>query len=180
MKKPFIDEGNNIIYLMTSELDGNHFGMVATWIENASLRIDEVRFTFALSKFNSSTHAILKSKKFIIHTLPKHEFNLAFKFGAFHSADTDKFLDEDFFIHPSGIRVLKKASGYGLTDVVSELETEDRHILYCSMQSFEVLNEGECLKHRDFFEQLTIKQKEILSLKYKSDSERDTPSSSCL
>lgn len=175
MKKPFIDESNNIVYLITSELAGNHYGMVATWVASASLRTDETRFTLPLSRYNNSANAIMSSGKFIIHTLPKSEFNLAFKFGGFHSNEIDKFQGENYLIDSSGIRVLKDAASYGVVEVINKIDADDRHILYCRMRSHEVLKDVETLKQCDLFQQLNPEQRGVLSSKYLSDSKRDTP-----
>jgi flavin reductase (DIM6/NTAB) family NADH-FMN oxidoreductase RutF len=175
MKKPFIDENNNIVYVLTSELNGIHYGMVATWVASASLRTDETRFTLPLSKHNHSAKAIMSSGKFIIHTIPKSDYNLAFKFGGFHSTEVDKFQGENFVVDPSGIRILKNSASYGFAEVIGQIDADDRHILYCKMKSYEVLKDVEILKQSDLFHQLNPEQRDILSSKYLADSKRDTP-----
>jgi len=172
----FINEDDSTIYVITSELDDKHYGMVATWICPASLRTDELRFTLALSKFNHSKKPILTTRKFIIHKLPLNQFMTAYRMGLHHSEEVDKFIDESYSTHESGVRVLKNASSYGLGSVLSFLETEDRYILYCSAGNI-LFNQKSIqeLTQKDLFSQLTESDRLLLGKKYLNDCERDTP-----
>ena len=76
--KNFIEESNLGVHILTSEFEGKHYAMLATWICPASLRIDELRFTLPLSKYNESAKAIIGSKKFILHKLRKSSFKTDF------------------------------------------------------------------------------------------------------
>ncbi len=174
---PFFNEKDLTVFILTSELGGKHYGMVATWICPASLRTDELRFTLPLSKFNDSAKAILSTKKFILHKLSKSDFNLAFKMGSSHSNDVDKFQGEDFDIHSSGLRILKSSISHGVAEVLGSIEVEDRHILYCSLKEIKNKPTSElALSQADLFSQLTEEKRSILGAKYISDSKRDTPS----
>jgi flavin reductase (DIM6/NTAB) family NADH-FMN oxidoreductase RutF len=174
--KPFFNENDFPVFVITSELEGKHFGMVATWICPASLRTDELRFTLPISKFNESTKAILSRRKFILHKLPKSRFETAFNMGSKHSSEMDKFQSEEFEIHESGARILKSSLSFGAAQVLSFIEAEDRFILYCSLKDIREINIKEpILSQQDLFSQLNEDQRKILGKKYLQDSERDTP-----
>ncbi len=163
MMKPFFNENDFTVFVITSELEGKHFGMVATWICPASLRTDELRFTLPISKFNDSTRIILTTRKFILHKLPKSRFETAFNM-------------EEFEIHESGARILKLSLSFGAAEVISYIEAEDRFILYCSLKDIKEINNKEpSLSQQDLFSQLNEDQRKILGKKYLLDSERDTP-----
>lgn len=174
--KPFFNENDFTVFVITSELEGKHFGMVATWICPASLRTDELRFTLPISKFNDSTRIILTTRKFILHKLPKSRFETAFNMGSNHSSAVDKFQSEEFEIHESGARILKLSLSFGAAEVISYIEAEDRFILYCSLKDIKETNNKEpSLSQQDLFFQLNEDQRKILGKKYLLDSERDTP-----
>jgi flavin reductase (DIM6/NTAB) family NADH-FMN oxidoreductase RutF len=173
---PFFNENDFTVFVITSELDGKHFGMVATWICPASLRTDELRFTLPLSKYNDSAKAILGSRKFLLHKLPKSQFMTAFNMGSRHSTQVDKFQSEEFEIHESGARALKSSMSFGVAEVISLIEAEDRFILYCSLKNIKETNTKEpSLSQLDLFSQLNEEQRKVLGEKYLFDSQRDTP-----
>jgi flavin reductase (DIM6/NTAB) family NADH-FMN oxidoreductase RutF len=148
--------------------------MIATWVTLASLRKSELRFTLALSKFNHSANAILKSGEFIIHTLFQSDCELAYKFGAFHSNDVNKFHGFDFNKHKSGIKLLSTAKAHGFCQVLKMIETEDRFVLYCNSSEFnEPKDFKQSLTQSYFFQNITPEQSKILSSKYLADSRRD-------
>ena len=174
----FIDENNLTVYILTSEYEGKHYGMVATWICPASLRTDELRFTLALSKHNDSVNAIVRSRKFILHKISASSFKVALKMGSSHSNSVDKFLGEDFHVHESGLRVLKSSLAFGLASVISSMETEDRFILYCAVSKINSFDENTSgLTQKELFAQLSDDERKILGTKYINDSLRDTPKS---
>ena len=174
--KNFIEENNLAVHVLTSELEGKHYAMVATWICPASLRTDELRFTLPLSKYNDSAKAIIGSKNFILHKLTKKSFETAFKMGSSHSSEVDKFHGEEFQIHASGARVLKSALASGYAKVITHMETEDRYILYCSLSEIKSNIDNESpLTQGDLFAQLREEDRKTLGAKYLSDCNRDTP-----
>ena len=174
--KQLINDDLQSVYVLTSELEGNHYGMVATWICPASLRSDELRFTIPISKFNDSLKPIIHHKKFMLHLLGVSDFKLAFKMGAGHSSSLNKFEDINYTEHPSGLRILDTAISYGLTEVISWLETEDRFILYCKIREvIERRLDTSPLYQQDFFKQLNDAERKILKTKFMEDSRRDTP-----
>jgi flavin reductase (DIM6/NTAB) family NADH-FMN oxidoreductase RutF len=147
--------------------------MIATWIMPASLRKDELRFSFALSKFNDSANAILNTGNFILHELPKSSYKLASKFGGHHSLTSNKFDGVPFTIHHSGIRLLEDVQAYAFSQVISKLETNDRYLLYCKSDEFKIFGDKDSLTQESLFEQIDFPDKQVLSSKYISDTLRD-------
>jgi flavin reductase (DIM6/NTAB) family NADH-FMN oxidoreductase RutF len=175
----FINESHNTVFVMTALSHGHHYAMVATWLAPASLRTDEVRFTFALSRHNRSADAILETKRFIIHKLPETEYLTAFSMGHEHSNEVDKFRQTPFTTGAEGIRILAGASAFGLAHVLGELPTEDRVILYCAVREFVVKDpESRELTQEQLFHRLSQEQRDILTARYLADGRRDTPMSS--
>lgn len=172
---PFINEDYNDVYIITSELDGHHLGMVVTWISIASLRNDELRFILSLSKYNETTQAIILRRNFIIHKIPKSSYKVAYRFGSSHSSERDKFEGEDYDVHKSGIRILSLACSYGYAEILEQMETEDRFIVYCKIREVIDLKNDDSLKQKDLFSLISAEEKQILSNKYSRDSLRDTP-----
>lgn len=169
-----INDDNNKIYIITSRLQDTHFGMVATWITLASLRKDELRFTFSLSKFNNSAKAILETGEFIIHEIDESDFNVAYVFGLNHSLEIDKFQGLEMQTHSSGIRVLKNSISYAYVEVVKEMETEDRIVLYCRSEEI-IKNKANSISliQSRLFKLLNNEQRKSLENKYISDCKRD-------
>jgi len=172
----FFDENDNTIYLLTSKLGEHHCGMIATWVCMASLRTDEIRFTLSLSKFNDSCESIMKTGKFLIHKIPKSEYRTAYRFGSNHSKKIDKFLEDDFEIHSSGLKLFKRATNFGYAEMINTMDTEDRFILYCRLIQICNIKNQDTLKQKDLFELVTEEERSNLSSKYQNDSQRDTPS----
>ena len=162
------------VYVLTTNWEGRHYGMTATWVCKASLRSDELRLTVPLSKYNQTTKAILASQSFLLHLLPPSAASVAFTFGAFHSEEVDKFEGLQTQLHATGSKVLNVANRYGWAQVISTLETEDRIIVYCSIKEVVTLkNKIQLLTSERFFEQLDSAQKSTLHEKFKSNSDRD-------
>lgn len=174
MNTTIISDDNSKIYIITSRLQDKHYGMVATWLTNASLRKDELRFTLALSKFNNSAQAILQTGEFIVHQISEKDFNLAYIFGFYHSDDHNKFSSTEYFDHRSGIRVLKNAQDHAYAEVINHIKTEDRHILYCTCKNYSAIQKTEPpLVQSRLFSLLNEEQRLNLEKKYQADCVRD-------
>jgi len=169
----FLSVKNLVVYILTSAHEGKHYGMAATWVTPASLRLDEVRFTVALSKFNDSTAAIRATKKFLLQILPNNEARTAFRMGVLHSNEGGKFEDEAFTETDSGHRRLNHAIASNEAQVISELETEDRFILYCRMSPIKNTSNLEPLTHQCLFNQLSDSELAQLDQKFKQNSAQD-------
>lgn len=163
------------LYAITSVKSGKHYAMIAAWVAPASLRTNEIRFTLTLSKDNHSTATIMTAKQFLIQPLPESAFKMAFKFGLYHSERFDKFKNEEFMAHESGLRILKIAKAYGLAKIISHLENEDRIILNCAVDKMIKNSQDQTtLNKQNLFSQITESERTLLQQKFKNDSERET------
>lgn len=173
--QPLINESDFTIYALSTELEGKKFAMIATWVMTASLRTDELRFTIALSKFNDSTAAILKTKKFNIQTIDQKVPEVVYTLGSTHSLSYDKFAEPIWDYSTEHLPLLKVSMQASEAEVLSYLETDDRFIAYCRVTKNLRQFDGETLKQKDIFVLLPEKMKNELGLKYSNDCKRDTP-----
>jgi flavin reductase (DIM6/NTAB) family NADH-FMN oxidoreductase RutF len=175
MVNSLINENNFPLYIISTRSEEKKFAMVATWVMVASLRQDELRFTLALSKYNDSARAILKTRSFNIHTISESEIEIAYIIGSDHSSLVDKFTNIPWGISSNGIPYLRNANAYSEAEVISEMETEDRYIIYCRCKNFKIFNTLPELTQSRFLSLLSNEKRNALSEKYQSDCKRDTP-----
>ena len=113
---------------MTAAYDGRRNGLVATFVNNASIVAHLPRVTIGIARHHFTWELIAASQTFALHLISENQLDWVWHFGLQSGRDVDKFADMVVRQNESGIPILPDAIGWLECRVESTMDTGDRTI----------------------------------------------------
>ena len=101
------------VWLITAHADSRRGGLIATFVNPASIVPDLPRMVIGLSRSHHTTALIEASGACALHLLGEQHLDLVWRFGLQSGRDVDKFAGLDLSVHgPTGSPILGDAIGW--------------------------------------------------------------------
>ena len=101
------------LWLVSAAADGVRAGLIATFVNQASIVPDMPRVVVGLAQQHHTAQTIARSGRFVLHLLTEDQVDLVWRFGLRSGRDGDKW---------DGITCVETASGPRLTDALAWVE----------------------------------------------------------
>lgn len=131
------------LWLVTTEHEGKHSGLIATFVSKASIVPELPRVTLGLAKHHHTCGQVRSSGRFTLHLLWPDQLDLIWRFGLSSSKDTDKFAGLDTRISPLGNPLINSALGWIDCKVETSVDIGDRILFLAEVRDGE--NHGNSL-----------------------------------
>ncbi len=122
------------LWLVTAQADGVRAGLIATFVNQASIVPAMPRLVVGLAKQHHTAQVLAHSGRFVLHLLTEEQIDMVWRFGLHSGRDVDKW---------SGLATADAAGGPRLADalawldchVEAALDTGDRTIYLAAVEA---------------------------------------------
>lgn len=129
------------LWLVTAEADGERAGLIATFVNQASIVPAMPRVVVGLAKQHHTAQVIARKGRFVLHLLTEEQIDIVWRFGLHSGRDVDKW---------TGIGCVDAAGGPRLTEalawldcrVEAALDTGDRTVYLAAVDDGRVERAG--------------------------------------
>ena len=129
------------VWLITAHADSRRGGLIATFVNPASIVPDLPRMVIGLSRSHHTTALIEASGACALHLLGEQHLDLVWRFGLQSGRDVDKFAGLDLSVHgPTGSPILGDAIGWLDCRVEARQDAGDRSLFLLEVVQSRVTN----------------------------------------
>jgi flavin reductase (DIM6/NTAB) family NADH-FMN oxidoreductase RutF len=130
------------LWLVTAEADGKRGGMIATFVNQASLTPDYPRVVVGIARHHFTWGLIEASNAFALHLLGQANFAWLPHFGVRSGHDTDKLAGWNTSTAMTGSPILADSIGWLDCSVEARLDSGDRTLYLAQVVQSQVTNFG--------------------------------------
>jgi flavin reductase (DIM6/NTAB) family NADH-FMN oxidoreductase RutF len=116
------------VWLLSARNDGHGAGLIATFVNQASIVPELPRVVVGLAKQHHTAQAIASSRSFVLHLLTESQIDLVWRFGLHSGRDEDKWAGIAFDDSLYGGRRLTDALAWLDCRLEASLDIGDRHV----------------------------------------------------
>jgi flavin reductase (DIM6/NTAB) family NADH-FMN oxidoreductase RutF len=136
------------VWLVTARIGPRQGGLIATWVNSASLVAELPRMTISISHYHHTWTLIEASQAFALHLLGEQHLPWISRFGLQSGRDIDKFADVETIQSQSGSPILNDALGWFDCRVETSMDIGDRTIYLAQVLESQVTNLGSPLTQK--------------------------------
>jgi flavin reductase (DIM6/NTAB) family NADH-FMN oxidoreductase RutF len=114
------------LWLVTAQANDQHSGLIATFVNPASIVPELPRFLVGLAKTHRTQELVEASGAFALHLLAPHNLDWVWRFGTTSGRSIDKFAGLDVRTAMTGSPLLTGAIGWLDCRVEERMDTGDR------------------------------------------------------
>jgi flavin reductase (DIM6/NTAB) family NADH-FMN oxidoreductase RutF len=136
------------IWLVTAQADSRRGGLIATFVNPASIVAELPRMVVGLARSHHTWELVEASKAFALHLLGEQHLDWVWRFGLQSGRDSDKFAGLEWAPGPTGSPILKDAIGWMDCRVEARQHTGDRTLYLAEVVESRVTHFGQPLTEK--------------------------------
>lgn len=140
-----LDRMGRTPWILTAQDGGTMGGLVATFVNNASLVPALPRLTIGIARHHHTWGLIRRSRAFAAHLVDEPHVDLIWRFGLASGRDTDKFEGLEWHGAGTGSPVLGRTLAWLDCRVEAELDIGDRTIFVAAIVDGALIGPGDAL-----------------------------------
>jgi flavin reductase (DIM6/NTAB) family NADH-FMN oxidoreductase RutF len=160
-------------WIITAHSENNAGGLVATFVNNASLVPRLPRLLIGIARHHHTWDLIQRSRSFAAHLVDEDQCELIWRFGLVSGRSVNKLSGVRWYRSATGSPVLQDALAWLDCTVEAELDVGDRTIFVASIVDGHVNRNGVALTSRRVFELASAAQHQQLQEERYRDEEID-------
>ena len=160
------------LWLITAEVEDQLGGLIATFVQTASLVADMPRVVVGLAKHHHTTSLIAESRVFGLHSLSEANIDLVWHFGMQSGKAANKFADIDYELN-QGVPLLRNVPLTMQCQVEAVMDAGDRLLFLSAIESVEKNFDAQPLFRNRMVELATPEQLAEMRRQRETDSETD-------
>jgi flavin reductase (DIM6/NTAB) family NADH-FMN oxidoreductase RutF len=162
-----------VLWLVTAQFGENTGGLIATFVQQASLVPTVPRMLIAIAKHHHTWDLIARSRSFSLHLIREAQIEWVDRFGLHSGRTSDKFAGLQTRTGVTGSPILEGAVLCIECRVETSMDTGDRTVYLGEVVSFERGVDGPPLRLKRTLELLTEQQRSELRRRTVNDIELD-------
>jgi flavin reductase (DIM6/NTAB) family NADH-FMN oxidoreductase RutF len=160
-------------WIITSSSAGDSGGLVATFVNNASLVPALPRLVTGIARHHYTWELIQRSRAFAAHLVDEHQCELIWKFGLASGRHVNKFADVKWRRGQTGSPVLEDALAWVDCSVEAELDIGDRTLYVAAVVDAGVSRPGAALTEKRILELANQEQRSRMEEQRRRDEKLD-------
>jgi flavin reductase (DIM6/NTAB) family NADH-FMN oxidoreductase RutF len=162
------------IWLVTAQHGSRRSGLIATFVNPASIVPDLPRMLIGLSRLHYTCDLVEQSGALALHLLSEHQLAYVWRFGLHSGQEHDKFEGLNVSAAETGSPILSECIGWMDCRVESKQPTGDRVVYLVDVVEARVVNFGPPLTQRRLLELAPPEQLAEMKRQRHNDSIADT------
>jgi flavin reductase (DIM6/NTAB) family NADH-FMN oxidoreductase RutF len=143
------------LWLVTSAHGGDHGGLIATFVTNASLAPEEPRVVIGIAKHHFTWELIDRSKSFSLHLVDQTRVEWVRRFGLTSGRDSDKFVGLNPKTAANGCPLFTDAIFWSECNVEASFDIGDRTLFLGRVTNCGKGSNGRSLRMSEMLKSLT-------------------------
>lgn len=143
---------NPPLWLVTSQYKSERGGLIATFVNQASISLEHPRVLIGLARTHHTWELVEASGMFVLHLISEDHIDLVWEFGLQSTRNAAKFADIEIVKTPLGLPRLEQANAWMECRVEESMQTGDRTIYLAEVTAAELLRSGRLLTQKRMLE----------------------------
>jgi flavin reductase (DIM6/NTAB) family NADH-FMN oxidoreductase RutF len=161
------------VWIVTAAHEGHRAGLVATFINPASIVPQMPRIVAGIAKTHETWKLIEASGAFALHLVDESQLDLVWRFGLQSSRDADKFAGVETTVAATGSPIVCEALAWLDCRVEGRLDTGDRTIFLAAVVDAAILRDQRPLNLQRLLQIAPDEKRAILCEQMTADAARD-------
>jgi flavin reductase (DIM6/NTAB) family NADH-FMN oxidoreductase RutF len=171
--KPLFDHIDREVWIVTAAHGGQRGGLVATFVNPASIVPDMPRVLVGIAKTHETYALIEGSAAFALHLVDESQLDLVWRFGLQSSRDVDKFANLNIETAATGSPLLCNALAWLDCRVEGRMDIGDRMVYLAQVVDANLLRDQSPLSLRRLIEIAPSDKLSTLRTQMAADAARD-------